>query len=204
MADFARWSVAVEPGLSLQPGAFLEAYEANRKDLNAMALEESPLVEPIRALAVQGFNGTPTELFKALENACNPLPRGWPKSAGSLSKMLRRLVPNLRVIGIRLLFWREPNADRTRMVTVDKVGDLMSEPSETSESQSADAPHTYDAGTSDSTDGSDGKSQHSGINAHQQPRTDSRPASGRKPGDIPVTLRDGKFYRKDTGEEIPD
>jgi hypothetical protein len=50
MADFAAWAVAAEPGLELKSGAFLEAYEKNRKDANSLALEASLVVTPLSAL----------------------------------------------------------------------------------------------------------------------------------------------------------
>ena len=43
MADFAEWSVAAEDPLGLEEGAFLRAYDGNRREANAAALESSSI-----------------------------------------------------------------------------------------------------------------------------------------------------------------
>ena len=57
MADFASWASACEGGLGVDHGDFLKAYEANRADARDLALESSPLYEPLRKLARDGFRG---------------------------------------------------------------------------------------------------------------------------------------------------
>ena len=53
MADFVEWIVAAEPALPWQPGAFLEAYENNRRDANDLTLEASPVAQAVESLMQQ-------------------------------------------------------------------------------------------------------------------------------------------------------
>lgn len=54
MADFAKWCIAGETGLGLQPEAFLQAYNRTRQTVALDALEASPLYAPFRRFVVRG------------------------------------------------------------------------------------------------------------------------------------------------------
>ena len=54
MADFAKWATAAEPALGLEPGAFSIAYSRNQGSANDLALEASPVVEPLQELVELG------------------------------------------------------------------------------------------------------------------------------------------------------
>jgi hypothetical protein len=56
MADFALWVTAAERGLGWEPGSFLGAYNRNRRKALDVALEASPIVDPLREL-VEGEDG---------------------------------------------------------------------------------------------------------------------------------------------------
>jgi hypothetical protein len=126
MADFALWVMAAEPALGWVPGTFEQAYDANRQDTDAAALEASPLTEPLCALATAGgFRGTAQELLDTLR------PReftvesivdggGLPKDVTRLAGALRRLAPNLRAVGVAVGFEREGhNGRRVIIITAD-------------------------------------------------------------------------------------
>ncbi len=66
MADFAACVTAYEEGLGLARRAFLEAYERNRTEAQSLALEVSPLYQPLRALVGIGFCGTTADLLARL------------------------------------------------------------------------------------------------------------------------------------------
>ena len=66
MADFARWTQAAEPALGLNRGAFMHAYLGNRAEAVEITLDASPLTEPLRQMAMEGFEGIATELLKRL------------------------------------------------------------------------------------------------------------------------------------------
>jgi len=105
MADFARWGVAVEPGLLLLPGSFLAAYARNRNRANELALEATPISKAISDLLTNEsrFEGTATELLSRLNQLATDETRdqkNWPKDARYLSMVLRRIAPNLRSTGI--------------------------------------------------------------------------------------------------------
>ncbi len=110
MADFVEWVVAAEPALGVSEGTFLHAYAENRADANEVALEGSPVVEPLKQLlrANRGtWSGSATELLEALKTQrAAPVnlssARGWPQKPRVLSSVLRLLKPNLEKIGFEL------------------------------------------------------------------------------------------------------
>jgi hypothetical protein len=110
MADFARWSVALEMHLGLPPGSFVKCYAANRQASSLIALDESPLVRPIRYfLKVNGgrFEGPASELLRGLNRLSfgwiEQLRRSpdWPRRPNRLSGDLQRLGPSLEQAGIK-------------------------------------------------------------------------------------------------------
>src|SRR5271169_4493455 len=68
MADFAIWINACEERLGMKPGEALTAYQSNRAETHNLALEESPLYEPVAQLAREGFSGTVAELHTRLNS----------------------------------------------------------------------------------------------------------------------------------------
>lgn len=80
MADFAVWIEAASPALGWKSGAFLDAYEHNRRTASDVVLE-APVVEPLRKIALP-WTGTATELLNELDRlACNRARRAksWPR-----------------------------------------------------------------------------------------------------------------------------
>jgi putative DNA primase/helicase len=65
-ADFALWVNACEGGLGMRPGEAPTTHAANRTEARNLALESSPLYEPVVKLARQGFTGTVAELLARL------------------------------------------------------------------------------------------------------------------------------------------
>lgn len=104
MVDFAQWGTAAEAALGLEPGQFLEAYEKNRTTASLSVLESTPLVTALFAMLRKesSFEGTATELLKAMGAWRYERQKGWPKTPRTLSGMLTRLAPNLRAAGIAI------------------------------------------------------------------------------------------------------
>ncbi len=122
LADHARWVAAAEPALGWESDAYLAAYGEARILANEAALEESPLTEPLRELAEEGFIGSATELLAALSKLLTGTasPRGsWPSGPRELSGALRRLAPSLRTVGIEVAFPRR--GSRRRPIVVQKI-----------------------------------------------------------------------------------
>ena len=115
MADFARWTVAGEPELCIEPGGFMKAYRENIGSGNEMVLESSPLYEPLKKL-LENFGGkwegTNTELLDALnihavfkDEAGVELrkpPSSWPANPRALRGKLNRIASNLRKAGLEV------------------------------------------------------------------------------------------------------
>ena len=120
MADFASWATACEVGSGLNRGQFLKAYAANRLEARDLALESSPLYEPLRELAREGFSGSTAELLFRLNGIANQQTRRsvrWPKAPNALASALRRMASNLRAAGIDLQSSRVDRLGK-RMVSV--------------------------------------------------------------------------------------
>ncbi len=105
MADFATWATACEGDPVSNEHRFLNVYEANRADARDLALESSPLYEPLRELAREGFSGSTAELLLRLNSMVSEQTRRsvrWPKAPNALANALRRMASNLRGAGIEL------------------------------------------------------------------------------------------------------
>jgi len=109
MADFAIWVNACEESLGMKPGEALTTYQSNRAETHHLALESSPLYEPVAQLAREGFSGTVTELHARLNCMMSESMRRsvrWPKAPNALGNALRRMASNLRAVGIEIQFSR--------------------------------------------------------------------------------------------------
>jgi hypothetical protein len=122
MADFAELATAAEPVLGWAPGTFMAAYSGNREDATTLTLDANPVVPPLRALAAEGgFEGTPTKLLQALRDRVDESVTrqpDWPKTANTLSGLLRRLAPNLRATGVEVEFLKGHHPRRVRISSV--------------------------------------------------------------------------------------
>lgn len=123
MADHARWVTAAEPALGWSAGTYMRVYGEARAAAVETSLDSSSLTEPIRKLAVAGFEGSATDLLAALDDQVGETvtrSRSWPRSARALSSALRRLAPDLRVEDIEVVFTRN---ESRRVIAIQKGGD---------------------------------------------------------------------------------
>lgn len=123
MADFTMWVVAASPGLGLEPETFLTAYRGNREVTHELVLEGLPIVVAVRALLeIQPvWEGTATELHTILASYLTSKARQGhhcPVTSRGISNVLRRLAPNLRSVGIDVLFYRTNQARTIRIETM--------------------------------------------------------------------------------------
>jgi hypothetical protein len=107
LAEHARFVAAAEAGLGWPAGTYLRVYGRSRSEAFEAALDASPIIPPLREVAGEGFDGTPTELHNQLaalvgESVVRRF--GWPANARALSGDLRRLAPSLREAGIEIEF----------------------------------------------------------------------------------------------------
>ena len=114
MADFATWGHASELAWGSVAGRFLPAYYENQQAIKRLPLESSLIYDPlVKLLAKHGtWEGIATALLKelAIHGGCTVRhPREWPVNAKKLSDQLRRLVPNLRTVGIFVEFKQSGN-----------------------------------------------------------------------------------------------
>jgi hypothetical protein len=126
MADFAEWGEAVAMALGWKPGKFLEVYAGNRQSAGEMILEDSPVAQAVRDLALKcpGWSDTPSKLLEELSALVGEKVRQskrWPRTVKGLSGALRRLAPTLRTIGVHVTFDRDMHR---RYVTVSTEAPL--------------------------------------------------------------------------------
>lgn len=135
MADFVEWVVACEGAMPWEPGAFLDAYNANRRDVNLSNVEEdlfaAAVVEFARyvdcTIEDTAANILSVLISRAHVDVSRP-PRGWPLSPKGASNKLRRIAPALRSCGVEVEFLpRTANARLIRIIGPPK--DLTSQSS---------------------------------------------------------------------------
>jgi hypothetical protein len=155
MADFACWAMAAEPGLGLEAGAFIAAYDSNRREAHSLSLEASAIAGPIQELAAAGpWTGTPTELLAKLcelaqIDTTKPYrPKGWPKTPRYLSGDLKRIAPNLLAVGVAVVLTRTRESRQVSVTSVTSDTDCENTGEYRDASRDARAPGdaTRDAG----------------------------------------------------------
>jgi hypothetical protein len=106
MADFARWCIAGETGLGLEPGSFIKAYEANRTLITGSALDASPIHEAILTIIRKTgyWKGDVKTLYGELLRWRSLDGGAWPNSHRALRAQLDRIIPGLRREGIEINF----------------------------------------------------------------------------------------------------
>ncbi len=120
LADFALWVTACEGALGMKPGEAMGACRANCAEARDLALEATPLYQPLAELAREGFTGTVAELRARLDSMVSEALRRsvrWPKAPNALSNAIRRMAPDLRAAGIELQFSRNDEQGR-RIISV--------------------------------------------------------------------------------------
>ena len=131
MADFAHWVTAAEPAIGWESGAFLNAYENKRKQLNEITIEANPVASAVLRLMAhakgQEWIGTPSELLSALElytDERTVKSKEWPKAPNALSNQLSRIAPSLQEKGILI----ERGKSGSRSIRIIPVEPASSEP----------------------------------------------------------------------------
>lgn len=142
MADYAERGIAVELALNWPEGAFMAAYNANQASANDVAIESSFIGTFVCELAIGGWEGTPTELVKKLEQMFDqqgvaprrdfnqpapPVvrrqrPKGWPSTAKALKNQLVRIMPNLAAKGVEVTFGQTSGSGSKKIVRIRTTG----------------------------------------------------------------------------------
>ena len=124
MADFARIGTAAESEMGLRRGTFMRAYNLNRRNATAVALEACPFAPQVLELAKKGWQGAPTDLLRALEGMVDDETRSrrsWPKTANVLSGKLKQLAPALRRTRVEVISGRDETRSRNRTILIREL-----------------------------------------------------------------------------------
>jgi hypothetical protein len=104
MADAAAWVEAAGGELGWDRGDFIAAYGEAHARAHAVAIEASLIGPPLLGIALDGgFSGNATELHQWVEDKVDEKVtrrREWPKNAAQFGRVLRRLAPDLRGVGV--------------------------------------------------------------------------------------------------------
>ena len=139
MADFARWAVAASPAMGWDAESFLNAYAANRRESDVLAVESSPigrfLVELVEARGT--WQGTAAALLRELGKLADEktrMQKSWPSDPRAMGWAVKRIAPNLRAVGFEIeTGTRGSSRKRERLIRISKPCTTTSETSETSE-----------------------------------------------------------------------
>jgi putative DNA primase/helicase len=121
MADFVKWVTAAAPGLGWEPGAFLAAYQENRRDISESVFEADAVAVAIATYVMtecpNGWEGTSTALLAEINNRTSEgvrKSRSWPQNASQLGNRVARAKPLLTGKGFKV----ERRHSGTRTITI--------------------------------------------------------------------------------------
>jgi len=123
VADFAICVNAAAPALGWDEQDFLDAYARNREEAHAVAVDSSAVAHAVHRVACTAkfWEGTTTDLLAALTAQGvqgRERLQGLPRNARTISEALRRLAPNLRVLGTTIRCTRAGDKLRTRRIAI--------------------------------------------------------------------------------------
>ena len=123
MADFARWSMAVEKGLGRDPEDWRQAYSVNVGRQNEEAIAGSVVATALLALLEDSdeWVGQPHELYALLKEQADQLKipgKSFPGSAAVLGRKLREIRPNLLALGWHIDF---RDGERPRKLAIARI-----------------------------------------------------------------------------------
>jgi hypothetical protein len=129
MPDFVVIVTAAAPALGWSETYFLDVYNANRASAHEIALDGSPVASAVRKIGDEEseWKGTASELLAKVNSTVEDTARKarwWPSTPRALTGTLRRLIPNLRAVGVEVHFDRQADRSRQRLITIKKIGPL--------------------------------------------------------------------------------
>ena len=200
MADFAKWVVAAEPSLPWASGAFLTAYDNNRRDSTETLLDGDPIADFLRRIPLP-WEGIAKDLLQDLKKSVREEVWGqkdWPaKQPNQLSTHLRRLAPALRQLGIDIQSSRA-SGGRKRLITISDVtkkAHTSSQPSPSSQGPQNGADSVDDGPARTVTASSTGRDD-----GPQGSDDGPRVSSGCDDGPSPVTMGGSGTVTEDANE----
>jgi hypothetical protein len=106
MADFAHWAEAAAPALEAEPGEMLRLLLEKQDEVLSSKLDDPLLLAVLEFLKTREgiYEGRPSDLLESLKKHAPEVvtkQKNWPKSGLGLSNALARLVPVLRLAGVK-------------------------------------------------------------------------------------------------------
>ena len=126
MADFTIWTTAAESGLGFAPGALVEAYEANQRNVVMTAFEADPLAVTLIGVMEKyhptSWEGTATQLLEELNTRVEEGTKKsyfWPKSPSALGSRIDRLSSIVESKGWSIRRWHSGS----RHIVIARIGE---------------------------------------------------------------------------------
>lgn len=147
MADFTKLATAAEQSLGLNDGEFVEIYNDNRSRANNLAIENSYLTQIITELVADTgqWIGIAKDIKNKLDETSDPFDkrsRFYPQSSLKVANDLKRIAPNLRMIGIDVKFAAEEGKREAgtgnRLITITNLNFKSSHSSQSSQGEQQD------------------------------------------------------------------
>ena len=134
MVDFALFVSRGETKLGLKRGAFVSAYEQNRREANECAIDFSAVAQALKQFMVDksDWSGTAGELLQEFVSSVTEdvrHSREWPKTPRGLSGAIRRVIPNLRPLGLRIKMNAREAGTGRRLIEIKRVAEESSQSS---------------------------------------------------------------------------
>jgi hypothetical protein len=109
MADFTKLATAGEKALGLESGEFVDIYNKNRNEANNLAIENSLIAQIVIDLVSDkeqwvGIAKNIKDLLDSKSDIITQKNPFYPKNPQKVSNELRRIAPNLRLMGIDVHF----------------------------------------------------------------------------------------------------
>ena len=122
MAKPSKWITAAESGLGWEHGHFIKEHSKNQKMIAGESCEQNSLVRAIISLLESidsgKFVGTSSYLFDCLNQYQNEQPADWPKTANSMTRIIKNLIPVLEKISVKVEYTRQSNQ---RLIILTKI-----------------------------------------------------------------------------------
>lgn len=163
MAQTAKLAAAAEPALGWEPGTFARLFHLAQESVAATATEGDPMARALDIIASRGagywtFEGTATELQETLKGVrLDPQPLVWPPAPNKVGERIRRLAPQLRLMGWNVNPEKRDGSKRNRKLI--QLESPLSAASRTVSDGSSDGTESNGGAGSDGIGRSDGSSR---------------------------------------------
>lgn len=189
MADFCEWIKACEPALPWEPGEFMKEYLGAIDDALSTLVESDQVAKAVYELALEfgqinrPFSGTASELLDLLNKRkyidSNHPPKGWPRTANTLSSRLRRVAPALRTMNVNVETSRSAQTKIIKVSMIRMGQKILNDDPMTISIMGSSSENRYASTNDDDHDDRDDKMPYSSVEKMKRKKEEKDDESGR-------------------------